>query len=352
MPLAFLLLLAAQTEPDDPFIAGYATAILERDFSLPGARVAVLDGVIRLSEEDLRDKDRAKIVAALLRIRGVRNVTVDAAVDGGRAPLRPDALPVTGGGWKLFADERLFSPLLADPRWPRFSLGFEYYLKSSFPDLRHAGTASLGEQFTLVSYQSESVGRFGLGLQPAVFALFNLDAASMDLVNADYRLALPLDYRAGGFSAEARVLHQSSHLGDEFLLDTPVQRVNLSYEAVELRLSIETANVRFYGGAGRLVHSDPEGLLPWTAQQGIEATSPVLLLNDSLRPFLALDVQEREETGWTPDVSVRAGLDFASPEMSRRRVQFFVEYFHGRNPNGQFFRNRVEILGAGLQVYF
>ena len=48
-----------------------------------------------------------------------------------------------------------------------------------------------------------------------------------------------------------RLFHQSSHLGDEFLLRTQTQRVNLSYESVDLRFSYEIGDVlRLYGGGG------------------------------------------------------------------------------------------------------
>jgi hypothetical protein len=34
-----------------------------------------------------------------------------------------------------------------------------------------------------------------------------------------------------------RLFHQSSHLGDEFLLRNRVERINLSYESADLKLS-------------------------------------------------------------------------------------------------------------------
>jgi hypothetical protein len=49
---------------------------------------------------------------------------------------------------------------------------------------------------------------------------------------------------------------------------------------------------------------------------------------------------------------VRAGLELVNPEKTRRRVQFLLEYFRGYNPNGQFYRERVEYFGAGVYVYF
>ena len=57
-----------------------------------------------------------------------------------------------------------------------------------------------------------------LSISGAVFAQFNLDASSMDLINADYIIGFPLSYRNGSWSARARLFHQSSHLGDDFLL--------------------------------------------------------------------------------------------------------------------------------------
>ncbi len=35
-----------------------------------------------------------------------------------------------------------------------------------------------------------------------------------------------------------------------------------------------------------------------------------------------------------------------------RRIQVLLEYFHGYNPNGQFYRERVDYAGIGLHAYF
>src|SRR5204863_2320650 len=108
------------------------------------------------------------------------------------------------------------------------------------------------------------IGEFTFGIEPAVFAIFNMDSGSHDLVNADYRIALPIEYRGGPLSFRAAILHQSSHLGDEFLLDTPVQRVNLSYEAVDAKISYQLGHVRRYAGGSKLVHREPWDLKPWS----------------------------------------------------------------------------------------
>jgi hypothetical protein len=344
--LALVVALAAQAEPapDDDFIAGYATAVLERDFDAR-VRVDVRDGVIRLPPGTLKPRDRDRAAAALSRIPGVQRVEFLPASEGAPEP------PIPAGGWTIFPEERLFEPLLADPRWPHFEVSYAHYHESAFPHLVNAAQIALGEDFMVVAYDAGEAGKMDVGLEPAVFGLFNLDALSHDLVNADYRIGLPADYRNGGFSARTSLYHQSSHLGDEFLLDTPVQRINLSYEAVQLRLSYERGAFRIFAGAERIVHTDTP-LSPWSTEQGAEYLAPASVLSESVRPLVALYIREREETGWRPSVSARAGLQLLSPEGSRRRIAVFLEYYRGDDPNGQFQAERIETYGVGLHVFF
>lgn len=334
---------------NDEFIVGYVTAILERDFSLTDDSfdIRVSQGTVTLNAGKIQERDRDKVVAALSRIRGVRRVVI---VDG--APRSPAVPPYTGGGWSLFPDERLFRPLVADPRWPHFSTAYLHFHRSGSPKLVNVGAISLGETINLAGYDSPSFGKVNLGLQPAVFGLFNLDAPYPVLVNADYLIALPVDYRNGFFSAQARMSHLSSHLGDEYLLSTRIRRIDLSYETVDLRLSADLGAFRIYAGGGRIIHVQKRDLRPWSAQLGAEFVSPRTILHDTLRPVVAVDVQAREESEWEPDYSLRAGVEFSSPEKGRKRVELLLEYFHGRNPNGQFFQERIETFGIGLHVHF
>ncbi len=344
LALAFALLAQAEPDPDDGFIAGYATAVLERDFDAR-VRVEVRHGVVTVPAGAVKARDRDRAVAALSRIPGVNRVEILESAEATPEPPRSE------GGWSLFPEERLFGPLLADPRWPHFEVSYSHYHRSAFPHLLNVAEIALGEDFPVVGYDAGDAGKMDLGLEPAVFGLFNLDALSHDLVNADYRIGLPTDYRIGGFSARASVYHQSSHLGDEFLLDTPVQRINLSYEPVQLRLSYEVTSFRVFAGAERIVHTETP-LAPWSAEQGAEFLSQTAVLGDALRPVAALYVREREETGWRPSVSVRAGVELASPKGSRRRIDFLLEYYRGDDPNGQFQAERIETFGVGLHVFF
>lgn len=255
---------------------------------------------------------------------------------------------VTEEGGRFFPRGRLFEPLTADPRWPHFSASYQRFLDDE--EIENAAAVSFGEAFGLVRWGALSEGCWQLDFQAGVFALFDMDAESKDLINADYWVGIPLVYRNGGFAAMFRLYHQSSHLGDEFLLRRQIDRVNLSYEGIDLKLSYKfRSGLRLYAGAGYLLSSEPE-LDPLSGQFGVEYEAPEAYWDNFIRPVAAIDIQGREESGWRPDLSVRAGIRFESADKDNQRVQLLLEYFRGRNPNGQFYERTLEYFGIGLHV--
>lgn len=352
----------------DGFIEGYAAAILERDFQLTASSLRVQNGIVTLSAADLVGRDRDRIIAALSRIRGAVRVEV---VDAATRPVATPATPVAASATPVAAaigpapqpkvlkdlqtgllpgGELLFKPLIADPRWPHFSAAYHRYLNDR--QLRDVAAVSFGETFALYRDRLGS-GWWEFGVQAGVFALFDLNAPSMDLINADYLVALPVSYRLGDFSAIARLFHQSSHLGDEFVLSSRVpNRLNLSYEGLDARFSYELGDVwRFYAGGGYLFHREPTSLDPWSIQYGLEFRSPWPAPEARWRPIAALDVQNREENDWHADFSLRTGIQFDGV-LTGRNFQVLLEYFRGHSPNGQFYRQKVDYLGLGLHFHF
>ena len=80
--------------------------------------------------------------------------------------------------------------------------------------------------------------------------------------------------------------------------------------------------------------------------------SPWTLADGLLRPVAAVDFQSAEESNWRVDISARAGLELSSSVDRDYVVQLMLEYYRGRNPNGQFFVREVEFFGIGLHAYF
>jgi hypothetical protein len=168
-------------------------------------------------------------------------------------------------------------------------------------------------------------------------------------------VGLLTSYRTGPFSGFLRLHHQSSHLGDEFILNSqpPINRSNLSFEEVDLKLSYELASwFRIYGGGGMLVGRDPSDLKRGTSQVGAELTSPWTLWGGKVRPVAYADFQANARSNWRVASSVMAGLQFENARIGDRKLQVLAEYFGGPSPNGQFFAQNTEWFGLGIHLYY
>jgi hypothetical protein len=355
--IAMLLLAppAGASPPTDTWLEGYAAAVLERDLGLTVPSLRARGGVLTLSAAEVPAGDRARVLSALGGIRGVTAVDIVAeappaapVATAGVTPGGPGEIPVDQHSG-LLPGGTLFRPLIADPRWPHFAASYQSYLHDR--QLDNVAAVSFGETFTLFRDRAGEAW-WEVGIQAGVFAVFDLDAESMDLVNADYLLALPLSARYGGWSAMFRLFHQSSHLGDEFLLRTRPERINLSYESVDLKVSYDVHEaLRAYAGGGYLFHQEPANLDPWSIQYGVEFVSPWPRRPVRWRPVAAGDFQHREENAWSLDFSLRAGIQLDSV-LASRNLQILLEYFKGRSPNGQFYKEKIEYLGLGVHFHF
>ncbi len=256
----------------------------------------------------------------------------------------------------------VFRPLIADMKEPQFSLAYRRvrFRGQGLPaegegsDI-NVGIVALGGTFDLWKLKkpwwdfAAQVGLFG-----GVFSQFNLDTRSTDLINSDYQAGFPLTLRWGMFSSRLRLFHQSSHLGDEFLLRNPgVDREDLSFETVDGLFAAEGKWWRLYGGGGYIFHSKSDldrGLLQW----GVELLGPTLPWEgpgqSRLRPIFGADFNSLEERDWDVTTSLKGGLEWGSAGETRR-VRLLAVYLDGSAPFSQFF-NTVEIESFGVELQF
>ncbi len=349
--LVFCSPLAVAAAPaNDEFIRGYATAILQRDFQVTATTLSVQAGVIHIQGLAASDVVRDRMKTSLSSIEGVREVVI---VKEGQSMPSGSASAITTGVDVFLPRDLLFKPLIADPRWPHFSASYQQYRDND--QLDGVGSATFGETFSFYRFGGPWSSQMEVGLQAGVFSIFDMDSDSHDLVNADYFVAIPLSLKKDNFSVMARVFHQSSHLGDEYLLSgQPQERVNLSYEGVDALLSYALPfGFRIYGGGGYLFDRDPSDLDPGIAQSGLEFKSPTAWMGGALRPVAAVDLQFNEESDWDTNVSVRAGVQLENPDFLTRKLQILVEYYNGSSPNGQFYaRDDVEYIGLGFHFTY
>ena len=253
-----------------------------------------------------------------------------------------------------FPQDQIFCPLIADPKYPR---SFASLLRGTFPSIEKPsgkGTAiasvGLGDFFGVVRWGGPRPGEgLQLDVVGAIFAQFDLDSASNDLINADYIIGVPLTFRRSGFSVMARLYHQSSHLGDEFLLrSSPIQRENLSFESLELLASQEIGPLRLYGGGEHLFRRDPDTVKAKLLHTGAELRSGRAGL---VQLVGGVDLKTTEQHNWAQALSGRAGIELARPSPGGhpvRLVTILLELYKGPSPYGQFFLEDISYVGVGI----
>jgi Protein of unknown function (DUF1207) len=329
--LACLFPFSSGAATTDDFIRGYAAAVLEREFQIKDYSLEVFDETVKVTSGELKDVDYGKVIAAIFSVRGVKKVELS---DRQGVVLASSTTPPNGSATLATSKDKpayylgflpggnLFEPLIADPRWPHFSLAYQNYIGD--PELKNVGAVSFGESFALYRNHAPFGGLWEVGLQGGIFSIFDLDAPSSDLVNTDF---------VGGITAS--------------------YRINLSFEGVDLKLSYRLFDwLRLYAGGTYLFNRDPSDLKPWATQGGLELQTPWRFWADSARLVAAVDLQNWQENSWSTEISVRSGLQFERPQNFMRNIQLLIEYYKGHSPNGQFFNRKIEYVGPGIHLHF
>ncbi|HEY0720215.1 MAG TPA: DUF1207 domain-containing protein [Gammaproteobacteria bacterium] len=343
------------TDPHDAYLAGALTTWLEQSLGWsPGSyRLRVQDGLVSITLPEGDSERRATLERSAPPIEGIEGINI---IFGDTAPpmssarqqvysvlgLVPDTIPFPTGD--------IFWPLLADPKQPEFSVSARRYKIEA----QYFTTAAVvyGETFGLYRRAGERPEEgLQISLAGGLFAQFDLGAPSWDLVNADYTIGIPVTYRNGDHSMRLRLYHQSSHLGDEFLLRVNPERVNLSFESLEFIYSYDFYRLRLYSGGEYMVHRDPGDLKPLSFHGGSEYRGRNVLWNGG-RWLAAVDIKSWEQHDWTPDISVAIGPEFGPPQPGRRRMRVVLEGFRGHNPHGQFYDSRIYYAGLGIYLGF
>ncbi|HEX9869152.1 MAG TPA: DUF1207 domain-containing protein, partial [Candidatus Tectomicrobia bacterium] len=171
---------------------------------------------------------------------------------------------------EAFPSDDVFRPLLADPKQPQFFAIVQSTRDRTNNTTSNIGSVAIGENFGFYTKRQGCNG-WQVGLLTGIFSQFNLDRSNAELINTDFVVGIPLTWRAGNWSTRFRWLHQSSHLGDEFLAANPgFKSLNLTYEEVEAIVSYDYKWARMYVGGGYLVHREPSTINRNRVQWGFE----------------------------------------------------------------------------------
>ena len=251
----------------------------------------------------------------------------------------------------------VFCPLIADPKAIH---SFVSYVRGSSTSAlgTDLGSVGVGDRYAIARWGGPTPGEgVQVGIEGAIFAQFDLNTPSYDLVNADYLAGVPLTLRRKWCSARIRVYHQSSHLGDEYLLRSHITRENLAYESLEGILSIDARALRIYAGGEYLFNGQPSSIETQLVHGGVELRQRGPLTGGgglaNVRFVAGADVKAVETLDWELGWSARAGFEVSSARRSAhasRSWSLVAEYYDGPSPYGQFFRSDVTYFGAGLHL--
>ncbi len=381
---------------ENRFMEGYITGVLQVQFHISGEKVIVERGTIVLELPKKDTTQQRRVRRMLTSIAHGRRIKI--IIESARHPVQahtgfgPATMPAVGsmppaghgsgsaaslpdevslkprGGHRnlyrfptgAFPAGQIFTPLLADPRWPGFSAEYEHFSPyHPISGLKDVIQVSIGDTMPLDRKNLPDHWQMEYGLQATVFAFFNTDTIHSDLQNADYFVGGYAAFRHKNLSFILRYYHQSSHLGDELLVDDPQYlqlRQKISYEEINAIGSVDFYHrmFRIYAGGGYLLDVAPANLGHWRVHYGAEFHGPMFMRLGFLRvsPVAGVDFKNWDQTNWDTDVSLRAGIQIEKNRLTSPKMQFLLEFYNGHDQNGQFYVNKVQYIGFGVHYYF
>lgn len=291
----------------------------------------------------------AVLTAAITEAAGVEPPATLCADPGAELAAASDPAAAPPVRFRLFPEEKIYPPYLADPHRPGFGvmlLGFTDPAAAESGDLRAA--LKLGGRFAVLRVCSRE--RPGRALQLAIEAGFygqfdtehQLDNLGWDGIYGLLLTAVPGDR----VQLKAGVMHTSSHVGDEYAERTGRLRIGYTREELAAGVSWQPRpRWRLYGEGGwgyvlRIEQIQEPGRL----QAGIEREVPAVW-GGRWGWYAALDLQAFEERDWRVDPTVQVGLTAPAGE---RRWRVGLGFHDGRVPIGEFFQVDESFVVLGL----
>jgi hypothetical protein len=231
-----------------------------------------------------------------------------------------------------------FRSLAASPLETVHRLAFVHVSRDSRE--RWVAMTDLGDRLSFwIRRRPEGEFELAGALAAGVFSRFDLESSQNEFIEIHYRVGFQLRARYRSVAARVEFYHSSSHLGDEFLLSSGLEPIDVSREAFELLL--QTAPLPWllvYGGGGVIVRSSDPLRRP-SARAGVELMSAP---RSRTRLYLSAEAAGWAEQDWEPMVSAEAGV--ALGEHSRVGILFGT----GPSRAEQFFQETETLIGLGF----
>ncbi len=329
---------------DMSYLQGYLSALFENklNWQKDSFHIDIYNSVATITVINKNEKELSKASRVLANVPDLIDFNfVDNAET--ETPEIPSFIHYPQGDY--------FYPSIAEIKEPQFFISF-LNMETNINDVLTA-SIGLGQSFGLYRWPTSLTNNgWQLGFFIGLFSQFNLDEQSDPLINSDYIIGLPLSFRNGNFSGRFRLMHQSSHLGDEFLLSgNAPPRINLSYELIDMMIAYHIQHYRILVGASQLLSYSPESLKERAYTAAIDYRNPRPFIGNS-RFISGIQTYWLEQKDWSPGTSIKFGIEIGQTYPHRHGTRIMFEAYDGFSPFGQFFDYETQYYGLGLYFDF
>jgi hypothetical protein len=262
---------------------------------------------------------------------------------------------------------------MADPSEPRMAIGLivtnvletfggereQFFLPDPL-DARSdwQAAASIGGTIPLLRLSESEDGGIVVAAQTGVFARFRIEYPSRDELATDWIIGMPIEIRRGRFSSRIRIVHHSSHMGDEFNVVTGAERLEFGGETFDALAAYRIPGIiRLYGGGGWIFRSQTKDI-PFLVREGLDdrfflqagadgAWQP--FGNPRINVIAGIDWQSAQRIRWKGAVALAGGITASARGQS---IGFIARFFDGRSAMGQFFNTRERYYSLEMRAEF
>lgn len=260
----------------------------------------------------------------------------------------------SGRQWEFGPGDRLYPVYIANPIRPQMGIARAYFSETDIPnagDERYIIRLGANVGFLRFSPTDKPDSGFQLDVEAGYIGMFDIES-SLDNIGWDGIYGVLLSWSNGeGFAAQTGIKHVSAHVGDEYAEKTGRERINYTRGEYVLGLSLAGKKYwRVYGEGGYAYDQRNEQLQePWRLEAGLEFADPHRFWNERFGWYAAADCNWYEESDWSTDFTVQAGL-LVAREKLHRNFRFGLEYRNGRSLLGEFFFGDETYVSLGLWV--
>jgi hypothetical protein len=260
----------------------------------------------------------------------------------------PD-LPRFAQDWDVepMPERSLYRSHLADPRQSKSGSKVQFPIRGK-DNIKIENTLGGSRALALWTNPRDPDEEMELFLEGAVFSRFDIQEG-WDLDAADYKFGFPFLFRRKEVTLKFTIQHVTSHLGDEFISREGRKRDSYHLEELTTGISWPIDNHwRVYGELGIGLYTGPS-TSSGRAQFGTEwVGSPWLR---TAAPFAAIDLQTRNEIGWSWNGVAMVGL-MILPKSGGHGFRATLEYYRGHDQQTQFLSELEHFWAVGIAADF